>query len=111
VRYLAVEDMLPAGLEPLDTSLKTISAAAREAQLQSADDPQPYWWYFSQTSIHDNRVALFATYLPKGTYHYTYLARATTAGEFKSLPATAYQMYAPEVFGRSAGAAFTVTGP
>ncbi len=111
VRYLAVEDMLPAGLEPLDTSLKTTSAAAREAQLQSADDSQPYWWYFSQTSIHDNRVALFATYLPKGTYHYTYLARATTAGEFKSLPATAYQMYAPEVFGRSGGATFTVTGP
>ena len=111
VRYLAVEDMLPAGLEPLDTSLKTTSAAAREARLDQADQQEPYWWYFSQTSIHDNRVALFATYLPKGTYHYTYLARATTAGEFKSLPATAYQMYAPEVFGRSAGATFTVTGP
>jgi alpha-2-macroglobulin len=111
MRYLAVEDMLPAGLEPLDTSLKTTSAAAREARLDQADQQEPYWWYFSQTSIHDNRVALFATYLPKGTYHYTYLARATTAGEFKSLPATAYQMYAPEVFGRSAGAAFTVTGP
>ena len=38
-------------------------------------------------------------------------AKATTAGEFKALPATAYQMYAPEVFGRSAGAAFTVVGP
>jgi uncharacterized protein YfaS (alpha-2-macroglobulin family) len=111
VRYLAVEDMLPAGLEPLDTSLKTTSAAAREARLDQADQQHPYWWYFSQTSIHDNRVALFATYLPKGTYHYTYLARATTTGEFKSLPATAYQMYAPEVFGRSAGATFTVTGP
>ncbi len=111
VRYLAVEDMLPAGLEALDTSLKTTSSAVRAAQLQSADDPQPYWWYFSQTSVHDNRVALFATYLPKGTYHYTYLARATTAGEFKALPTTAYQMYAPEVFGRSAGAAFTVVGP
>ena len=111
VRYLAVEDMLPAGLEPLDTSLKTTSAAAREARLDQADQQEPYWWYFSQTSIHDNRVALFATYLPKGTYHYTYLARATTAGEFKSLPATAYQMYAPEVFGRSSGATFSVTGP
>jgi len=111
VRYLAVEDMLPAGLEPLDTSLKTTSAAARAARLDQTDQQDPYWWYFSQTSIHDNRVALFATYLPKGTYHYTYLARATTAGEFKSLPATAYQMYAPEVFGRSAGATFTVTGP
>jgi len=111
VRYLAVEDMLPAGLEPLDASLKTTSAAAREPGLESVADELPYWWYFNQTSIHDNRVALFATALPKGTYHYTYLARATTPGTFQALPATASQMYAPEVFGRSAGATFTVTGP
>jgi uncharacterized protein YfaS (alpha-2-macroglobulin family) len=109
MQYFTVEDMLPAGLEPLDASLKTTSAAARGAELQPTDE-QPYWWYFNQTSIHDNRVALFATFLPKGTYHYTYLARATNAGTFQTLPATAYQMYAPEVFGRSAGAAFTVTG-
>jgi uncharacterized protein YfaS (alpha-2-macroglobulin family) len=111
VQYLAVEDMLPAGLEPLDTSLKTTSAAAQGAELQNAGEEQPYWWYFTETAIHDNRVALFARDLPKGTYHYTYLARATSAGAFKTLPATAYQMYAPEVFGRSAGAMFTVTAP
>ncbi|HEX9373660.1 MAG TPA: alpha-2-macroglobulin family protein, partial [Roseiflexaceae bacterium] len=110
-QYLAVEDMLPAGLEPLDTSLKTTSASARGAELQSATQEQPYWWYFTQTEIRDNRVALFARDLPKGTYHYTYLARATSAGAFKTLPATAYQMYAPGVFGRSAGATFTVAGP
>jgi uncharacterized protein YfaS (alpha-2-macroglobulin family) len=111
MQYFAVEDMLPAGLEPLDASLKTTSAAARGPDLQSTGDELPYWWYFNQTSIHDNRVALFATDLPKGTYHYTYLARATTPGTFQALPATAYQMYAPEVFGRSAGATFTVTAP
>jgi alpha-2-macroglobulin len=111
MQYLAVEDMLPAGLEPLDTSLKTTSAAAQSGELQNAGDEYPYWWYFNKTEIRDDRVALFATYLPKGTYHYTYLARATTAGTFKTLPATAYQMYAPEVFGRSDGAKFVVTGP
>ncbi len=106
--YFAVEDMLPAGLEALDSSLKTTSAAVQEAELSEAGADYPYWWYFSQTEIHDNRVALFATSLPKGTYHYTYLARATTAGTFQTLPATAYRMYSPEVFGRSAGAAFVV---
>jgi uncharacterized protein YfaS (alpha-2-macroglobulin family) len=110
VHYLAVEDMLPAGLEPIDTSLKTSSAAARGAELERAGE-QPYWWHFERTEIHNDRVALFATDLPKGSYTYTYLARATAAGTFKTLPATAYQMYAPEVFGRSAGATFTVTGP
>ncbi|GAB4205545.1 MAG: hypothetical protein OHK0022_31720 [Roseiflexaceae bacterium] len=105
--HLAVEDMLPAGLEPLDTSLKTTSAAARSPELRPAGGALPYWWYFSQTEIHDNRVALFATWLPKGTYEYTYLARVVTPGTFQTLPALVYQMYQPEVFGRSAGATFT----
>jgi uncharacterized protein YfaS (alpha-2-macroglobulin family) len=108
--YFAVEDMLPAGLEALDTSLKTVSDAGQSSELSEAGEDQPYWWYFSQTEIHDNRVALFATDLPKGTYHYTYLARATAAGAFEAPPALAYRMYSPEVFGRSAGARFVVAG-
>jgi hypothetical protein len=109
IYHLAVEDMLPAGLEPLDTSLKTVSAAAQDPTLEEAGNERPYWWYWSQTEIHDNRVALFATDLRQGTYTYTYLARASTPGTFETLPTTAYQMYEPEVFGRSAGAVFTVT--
>jgi len=109
--YFAVEDMLPAGMEALDSSLKTTSAAAQSPELANGDEKdRPYWWYFSQTEIHDNRVALFATDLPRGTYSYTYLARATTAGTFQTLPATAYRMYSPEVFGRSAGMKFVVAG-
>jgi uncharacterized protein YfaS (alpha-2-macroglobulin family) len=114
--HLAIEDMLPAGLEALDTSLKTASDAA-EALDTSLNAPKPdpesevlfypYWSYFSQAEIHDNRVALFATWLPKGTYEYSYLARVTTPGTFQTLPALAYQLYQPEVFGRSAGATFT----
>ncbi|NOK63551.1 MAG: hypothetical protein GFH27_549371n50 [Chloroflexi bacterium AL-W] len=118
VYHLAVEDMLPAGLEPLDTSLKTVSSAAQvptlEAQGKPAEEPffrKPYWSYFAQTEIHDNRVALFATELPRGSYEYTFLARATTPGTFQTLPTMAYQMYAPEVFGRSAGTEFVVNEP
>jgi hypothetical protein len=111
VRYLAVEDMLPAGLEPLDSSLKTVTDLVQDPALKDAKTDYPDWWYFSQTEIHHNRVALFATELPKGTYHYTYLARATTVGTFQTLPATAYQMYAPEVFGRSSGTSFIVNAP
>jgi uncharacterized protein YfaS (alpha-2-macroglobulin family) len=108
--YVMVEDMLPAGLEALDTSLKTSSAAARDPAITGTDE-QPYWWYFGRTEVRDNRVALFASDLPRGTYTYTYLARATTPGVFQTLPATAMRTYAPEVFGRSAGAQFTVTAP
>jgi uncharacterized protein YfaS (alpha-2-macroglobulin family) len=109
--YLTVEDMLPAGLEPLNTSLRTVTAAAQDPALQDATLPRPYWWYFNQTSILDDRVALFATDLPSGTYVYTYLARAGSIGAFQAAPTVAYQTYAPEVFGRSSGAIFTVSAP
>jgi uncharacterized protein YfaS (alpha-2-macroglobulin family) len=113
VRYLTVEDFLPGGLEALDTSLKTTTAAAREAQLtpQIEGEVLPYWWYFGHTEVRAGRVALFAADLPKGTYTYTYLARATVPGTYAAPPATAYRTYAPEEFGRSAGASFTIVAP
>jgi uncharacterized protein YfaS (alpha-2-macroglobulin family) len=114
VRYLTVEDFLPGGLEALDTSLKTTTAAAREATLApqiEGSDAMPYWWYFTHTEVRDGRVALFATDLPKGVYTYTYLARATVPGTYVALPATAYRTYAPDVFGRSTGASFTIVTP
>jgi uncharacterized protein YfaS (alpha-2-macroglobulin family) len=51
---------------------------------------------------------LFASYLPAGTYEYTYLIRPGLAGEFQVLPTTAYEMYFPEVSGRGDGMAFTI---
>lgn len=114
VRYLTLEDFLPGGLEALDTSLKTTTAVAREAGLAPEAPSEfgfPYWWYFGHTEVRAGRVALFASDLPKGTYTYTYLARAAVPGTYAAPPATAYRTYAPDVFGRSAGAAFTVVAP
>ena len=63
---------------------------------------------FGHADIRDNRVALFARFVPKGVYEYTYFARATTPGEFKLAPVTAYEQYFPEVWGRSDGGTFVV---
>jgi len=115
--YLVMEDPLPAGCEAIDTSLKTTSAAAQGAELERKEEKaQPegalrwrgYWYWASHTELRDEKVALFASFLPKGTYEYTYSLRCTTPGQFKVMPATAYEMYFADVFGRSAGAAFTV---
>jgi hypothetical protein len=111
MRYLTVEDFLPAGLEPLDSSLKTVSVAAQDPQLEESGGELPYYWYWTRTEVRGDRVALFATDLPRGTYTYTFLARAIVPGTFQAAPATAYQTYAPEVFGRSAGSVFTVSTP
>jgi alpha-2-macroglobulin len=112
MRYLTLEDYLPAGLEALDTSLRTVSAAAQDPAIEeTTGDSYPYYWYWSRSEVRDDRVALFATDLPRGTYTYTFLARAVVPGAFQAAPATAYQTYAPEVFGRSAGSVFSVTMP
>ena len=71
------------------------------------------WWsynYFNHVEPRDDRVALFATYLPKGSYEYTYLAQATSEGEFQAMPTRGYEMYFPEVWGRSEGGKLTVSG-
>jgi uncharacterized protein YfaS (alpha-2-macroglobulin family) len=67
------------------------------------------WWYFSHVQRRDEKVVLSTSYLPAGTYIYTYLVRAGTAGVFRVIPTTAQEFYFPEVYGRGAGSLFTVT--
>lgn len=111
VHYLVVDDPLPAGLEAVDQSLLTSP--------QNYEVPQEYsytdvfwkgwgWWYFDRTQYRDERVILSASYLPAGTYVFTYMVRASTVGVFHTIPPTAREFYFPEVFGRGAGALFTV---
>ncbi|HYN86957.1 MAG TPA: hypothetical protein VER55_00435, partial [Ardenticatenaceae bacterium] len=111
--FFTLEDPLPAGFEALDPSLLTTSAAAEvpsgEEVLPEGAEPSPFFFdAWSRSEIRDEKVALFASLLQRGTYEYTYLIRATAAGDFNVLPAVGYQMYMPEVFGRSAGQQFSV---
>ncbi len=105
--FVVVDDPLPAGLEAVNVSLQTASAEA--AQLDQIGAGQGSWWgSFSHVELHDDRVVLYADYLRPGVHTYTYLARATTIGDF-GLPSTyAGQMYEPEVFGTLAGRRVTV---
>jgi uncharacterized protein YfaS (alpha-2-macroglobulin family) len=48
-------------------------------------------------------VVLFADYLNRGTYEYSYTMRATLPGDYKVIPTVASEFYFPEVFGRSDG--------
>ena len=116
--YLVVEDYLPAGAEVLDTSLKTsqqmipgVEESVDEQPLY--DSRQPFdqgwgWWYFSSPHNYDERIAWSADYLPAGTYELTYTLNLTQPGEFRVLPAHAWEFYFPEVQGNSAGTIFTI---
>jgi len=124
--YVAVEDPLPAGAEAVDTGLATTSLLAPWAGLQSPPpgpipsegdvvseapvDPFWRWWnWYSRSELRDEKVALFADYLPKGSYLYSYTMRATLPGEFRVIPTTATEMYFPEVYGRGDGQLLRVT--
>jgi len=108
LHYLVVEDPLPAGCEALDVSLRTTSAAYQGAQLAREAEPSLYWCCFTETELRDEKAVLFATFLGQGSYEYSYLIRASVAGQFLTVPAQAYEMYFPEVFGRSDGGLFSV---
>ena len=110
--YVVVEDPFPAGTEPLDTSLQTTSVVGERPELHRLDAEGPWWdwgwWWFANTDLRDEKLVLFATTLPAGTYEYTYLLQVGLAGEYRVLPVTAYEMYFPEVMGRSDGMVFTI---
>ncbi len=110
LHYVVVDDPLPAGLEAVNQQLNTS---------QQALNPQDFrwdnlinqgwgWWSFDRIQMYDQKVTLSASYLPAGTYVYTYFVRAGTAGSFQTIPPTAQEFYFPEVYGRGDGSMFVV---
>ena len=108
MHFLVVDDPLPAGFEAVDSTLATDTAVPASYTVQDFDERGWGWWYFPNIELHDEKVTLSADYLPAGTYVYTYLARASTAGTFKVIPPTAFEFYFPDVGGRGAGSVFVV---
>jgi hypothetical protein len=98
--YVVVDDPLPAGFEALNERLGTTSHVAAPAQDQGF-----YWelYGYNRKEVRDDRVLFFITRLAPGRQTFTYLARATTAGEFTARPVEVYPMYEPQVWSRSEG--------
>jgi uncharacterized protein YfaS (alpha-2-macroglobulin family) len=114
--YVVVEDPLPAGAEAIDTGLATTSLLAMDPTLARtsrtflgeeviSDRPYYWWWWnwYSRSELRDEKVVLFADFLSKGTYEYSYTMRATLPGDYHVIPTVASEFYFPEVFGRSDG--------
>ena len=109
MHYAVVEERLPAGFEAINFNLDT-SDTSLQAKLDETTQPKDgnYWednplWHFNHIETRDDRVLLFADDLPKGVYTYSFLVRAGQPGKYHHLPASATEMYFPEVFGRTGG--------
>ena len=111
-RYdVALDDPLPAGLEAVNMALSTTSSQRLGSeQTERIYDGASCWalFAFEHRELRDDRVVAFARRAPAGVYELSYLARATTSGRFIAAPTKAEEMYAPEVFGRTASDVVTV---
>ena len=96
LNYVAIDDKLPAGLEPLNTALDTTEKVdmgpATELVRRSLG-------LLSYQEIRDHRVGFFVDEMPAGEYEYAYVARATTPGRFLRAPSRAEAMYEPTIYG------------
>lgn len=112
--YVMVEDHVPAGMEVLNRNLKTSQLGVDDTSVQvQFKDEDPFadgwgWWLFNEPQIHDEGILFTADYLPAGTYVLTYTLIPVQAGEFRVLPAHAWQSFFPEVQGTSAGTIFEI---
>lgn len=107
--FLTLEDFYPAGLEAVNPELLTEQQAQDVPGYEGATRRDGWGWSpFDSTELRDERAVFFSQALPAGTHQVTYRLRAVLAGEFRVLPATAYETYFPEVWGRTAGASLTV---
>ncbi|MDH3743987.1 MAG: MG2 domain-containing protein [Acidobacteriota bacterium] len=85
--YVHLRDPRPAGFEP-------------ESNASSFKWNLGLGWY---EEIRDSGTNFFFEWLPVGEYTFKYRLRASTAGTFKTGPATLQSMYAPEFAAYSAG--------
>jgi uncharacterized protein YfaS (alpha-2-macroglobulin family) len=129
--FVVVDDPLPAGFEGQNPRFLTSVAATDQGTLDYGygmgglygrggyDYSYGYgghnwggWWYpwfsFDHKQMRDDRMLLFADWLPAGVYTYSYTARATNIGTFILPPVHAEAMYQPERFGHGSSSVVTI---
>ena len=103
--YIAIEDLLPAGFEALNTNLLTTETVDKSRESDLARRTLPV---ISYQEFGDHRAAFYADELKAGNYEFVYYARATTAGTFFLPISLAEAMYDPDSYGTAGGGSITI---
>lgn len=121
--FVAVNDPVPGGLEPVNRELANTSQVdAGKGDFEAAggswffkfSDWQGYnvsrWSFYHQELRHDS-VRFYSDYLPPGNYHLSYTAQAIAEGSFTVMPTLAEEMYDPDVYGKDVTGELAVAAP
>lgn len=92
--YVLIEDPIP--------------AAFHVAEREDVSSPDDWGWWWDKVQIFDERVAIFARFLPTGEKVITYTVRVEAPGTCAALPTLVSSMYDPEAVASSSGAKFEV---
>lgn len=103
--YVAVDDLLPAGLEPLNPKLATTQSLDLGPLSDLTLKGQSVTSY---SEIRDHRVAFYADELLPGDYEFVYVARATSAGDFFLPQGRVEAMYQPDECATTGGGRVSV---
>jgi len=93
--FVAVDDPLPGGLEPVNPDLATAGGLPADAVPQS----DAYPWPFLHRELRFSAARFFADRVPRGRYELHWIGQATVPGQYLIPALHAELMYDPDVFG------------
>ncbi|MEW6228312.1 MAG: VanW family protein [Bacillota bacterium] len=93
--YMIIEDPLPSGFEAVDEPF----------------DAYSWDFWYGRKEVRDEKVAFFSGYLKEGENEIVYPIRAERPGRYRIMPARAWGMYSPDVFGESASSEIVCEEP
>lgn len=118
--FVALNDPLPAGLEPVNTALAAAMQADADAGESDNSTGSYLWneddyWYgayrsggFYHRELRLQAVQYFADFIAPGEYEMNYVAQAIATGKFSANPTIVEEMYDPEIYGKGVPAKFII---
>jgi len=101
-RNVVLEDFLPGGFESVNETLKNESAQTVETARTPSEGGRTYYYIDSQ-QMKDSSTQLQMSYIPQGLFEYSYVVKATVAGEYKYRPAHIFEQNSPDIRANTEG--------
>lgn len=102
LHYMALEDPIPAGFIPVNSSLKndSLPSSARDNEEDYCGwTDGAYTFYADHQEMQNDKLLAFKNRLWSGRFRLIYYVRAVCEGEFKMKPTRISLMYEPEIYG------------